>query len=132
MINIEQPLNHNIKTTKYLRHITQEQINQNQLTDRQTKYVRHVKDRDIGTYNFVQNYQVIFAKVKLCPTLCSKCGPASKFFVAPEPYIQELYDKNCDWKQLPTTNYEYPKFDKTIFDFSNISVPHPGQEAQYI
>ena len=37
------------------------------------------------------------------PTLCSNCSPATKYFCSPEPVVQELFKKSCNWKQCPGT-----------------------------
>ena len=37
-------------------------------------------------------------QLQMDPTLCSNCSPATKYFCSPEPVVQELYKKSCNWK----------------------------------
>ena len=34
-------------------------------------------------------------QLEIDSTLCSKCSIANKYFVSPEPFVQDLYKKSC-------------------------------------
>ena len=56
---------------------------------------------DLKNFEFSHEYILEHLEMhSLNPTLYFNCCPATKYFQAPEPFVQKLYDEHVKWRLL--------------------------------
>ena len=66
-------------------------------------------------------------QLEIDPTFCSKCSIANKYFVSPEPVVQDLYKRSCHWKKIPKASetmdiQPYTSLEKPYYHIENIEI----------
>ena len=87
---------------------------------------------DLKNFEFSHEYIMEHLEIhSLNPTLCSNCCPATKYFQAPEQFVQKLYEKkHVKWRLLqgasPTIDIPpYKDLKYPLIYPSNIKINHP-------